>query len=587
MWHAQAVNSSHSGQEEMGILISTLLVNLQLRPAFHGVKTSSLPATMSSSKTSSKGLSKSGRKGHKQPVRVVLTPSQMENRAPAKPKLTWAEKAPAASSSLLSEEAWPAPVPKHPGKPTLGLIISPKTGSGRIRSDQPKDTNSVKSSGSGSKRSKGTDKENEPAGLVSSVKQEVKGGSVDPPKKRQRPARKGSKARRALKRNLALSNPTEQMMERGLSPKRMKKEEEVTGSSDPGNHGADGSHQKRSSMSAGSRAANPVLSEQSERKKAKKTRKAGSGSKDPKSRPVSGSSNSKGGSSFVCIPTTKRYITPTMLPSPSYRIEGEKVVYDTDFLHCEFPREFTAERPRKGVEVYKPSRPILVVNSLLDAELPVPQGEMPKALQDNPRLLLQPAITTVSHHFAGDECYCLSLGINGRSHVEAAVPDVCVKKDLPEPRGQSVRPVGDQLSENHSHFYGWRFKQGDHFLCVPPPFPLGGNWAPRFYEPAMAFRGWDHQARLYSTLYNAERYSTVANTYQREPGFWTCYESPVLSEASSTNKVGLMALRFYGLESIPRLGFTAHPASEPRIPVPCLVEEVEAGPDFQSGPPAS
>ena len=59
---------------------------------------------MSSSKTSSKGSSKSGKKGHKQPVRVVLTPSQMENRPPVTPKLTWAVKAPAASSSLLSEE---------------------------------------------------------------------------------------------------------------------------------------------------------------------------------------------------------------------------------------------------------------------------------------------------------------------------------------------------------------------------------------------------------------------------------------------------------------------------------------------------
>jgi len=79
----------------------------------------------------------------------------------------------------------------------------------------------------------------------------------------------------------------------------------------------------------------------------------------------------------------------------------------------------------------------------------------------------------------------------GRSHREAVVPDVCLKKDRQQPRDLSVLPVRDQYSENHSHFYNWRFKQGDHFLCIPPPFPLGGNWSTRFYEPAMAFRGRD------------------------------------------------------------------------------------------------
>jgi hypothetical protein len=90
-----------------------------------------------------------------------------------------------------------------------------------------------------------------------------------------------------------------------------------------------------------------------------------------------------------------------MLLSPSYRLEGDKVVYDTDFLHCEFPREFSVERPQKGVEVYKPSKPILVVNSLLSAELPVPGEDMLLAIQAIPRLLLKPAIIPVSHHHLG------------------------------------------------------------------------------------------------------------------------------------------------------------------------------------------
>jgi hypothetical protein len=85
-----------------------------------------------------------------------------------------------------------------------------------------------------------------------------------------------------------------------------------------------------------------------------------------------------------------------MLPSPSYHLEGDKVVYDTDFLHCEFPREFSVEQPRKGVEVYKPSKPILVVNSLRDAKMPVPREEMPPVLQANPRLLLKPAMPCLS-----------------------------------------------------------------------------------------------------------------------------------------------------------------------------------------------
>jgi hypothetical protein len=70
---------------------------------------------------------------------------------------------------------------------------------------------------------------------------------------------------------------------------------------------------------------------------------------------------------------------------------------------------------------------------------------------------------------------------------------------------------------------------------------------------------------LYYTLYKAERYNTVANIYQGEPGYWNSNENLILSEASPSNKVGLMALRLYGLLSIPRLGFKTHPASEPQI----------------------
>ena len=47
---------------------------------------------------------------------------------------------------------------------------------------------------------------------------------MDPPKKRQRSARKGSKARRVLKRNLALQSPEETKMESCTSPKRTRKE---------------------------------------------------------------------------------------------------------------------------------------------------------------------------------------------------------------------------------------------------------------------------------------------------------------------------------------------------------------------------
>jgi hypothetical protein len=81
----------------------------------------------------------------------------------------------------------------------------------------------------------------------------------------------------------------------------------------------------------------------------------------------------------------------------------------------------------------------------------------------------------------------------------------------------------------------------------------------------MASRGQEHAVELYYTLYNPNRFREVASTYQVEPRLWEAGKSPVICEASPSNEVGLLAQRLYGLESIPRLGFTAHPAAEPRI----------------------
>jgi hypothetical protein len=61
---------------------------------------------MSSSNTSSKRSSgDEAKKGSKQPVRVVLKPSQRENDKPFTKQLAWAKAASAASSCSLPEEA--------------------------------------------------------------------------------------------------------------------------------------------------------------------------------------------------------------------------------------------------------------------------------------------------------------------------------------------------------------------------------------------------------------------------------------------------------------------------------------------------
>ena len=314
--------------------------------------------------------------------------------------------------------------------------------------------------------------------------------------------------------------------------------------------------------------------------KGDKGKKTGSGSKDPVNRPDAGSSQA--GSKFSLKVTGKRFISKEMLPSSCYKLAGSKVKYFHNGVEMEFPREYTVNQVKKDISF--PTRPVHVVDNLGCPSLMVPGTELPSAVRSNPRLLLLPQIKAITYHaYDGEECRCIAHNTQDRYHREAVLPDTCLKGNLISYDSVMVSPPELQLQENPSHFYVRSESEDDSFLAVPTPFPVGGSWPTLRYEPVMAGRWRGPQVAQYYALYNSNRFREVAKIYQKCPKDWNSVGgSPVICEASTSNEVGLVSERLYGLETIPRVGFPAHPASEPVILLyPAMVRETRRVPVFK------
>ena len=233
----------------------------------------------------------------------------------------------------------------------------------------------------------------------------------------------------------------------------------------------------------------------------------------------------------------------------------------------EFSREYNMDKVRKDITF--PIRPVHVVDQLVRPTLLTPGADLPSAVRSNPRLLLLPKLKAATHHANdGVACQCFEHNTLERCHREAALPDTCLKGKQLTLENMRVSPPEIQLQENPSHFYVRSDGEEDSYLAVPTPFPVGGMWPALKYEPVIANRCSGSQVAQYKALYSTRRFREVASTYQRCPREWIPLKgNPVICEASTSDEVGLVSERLYGLETIPRVGFTAHPASEPVIMV--------------------
>ena len=488
------------------------------------------------------------------------------------------------------KENWPALKPKQDGRPTLGL-----TGAGSSGSN-PDPAGRRTRKGKKQPRKAAPDQEAAEAGSEakkgSSGKQDA-GGSPDPAREEADKQRKGTvrpnkRARAALRKRKAALRQEEK--EDGSSgSKRAKFEEELVAGAGSGlkNRGVRPSDQKK--VGPGSKDLRDLLDSVASRKGSgvktgsgdgipeeaaslvakrgkQKAKRAGTGP-SPSDRPLAGSGSSGSGPGGLVIRTNKkRYISQEMLPSTDFQIVGGLVKYQRDFLEVDFSREYREDKVRKNRSVAHPSRNILVVDSLHNPELLVPSEDLPSEVKVNPRLMLLPQVERCPHHAGeGQDCECLSYRLSGRYHRDAVMPDSCLKLGRLSPYEVSVKPAGLQFRENPGHFYVWDPVREDHYLGVPPPFLLGGSWPAKQYEPALSTRSSGPMVDLYYGMYDCTRFREVAATYQRCPADWTREENPVLCEAPPNTELGMVASRLYGLESVPRLSFTAHPAAEPKI----------------------
>ena len=535
------------------------------------------------------------------PLREVqLAENKQAARKPAWQK---SDVSPSFSSHLEKEqEAWPVATPEKLGKPSLGLMGLPRPGSSGSQTKDPADqrSSSARRHSGDSSRHSGDERKFSEQGKTSSGsysgsndKENVR-GSQDLAKKGEQSRREDQKVNRPSKR-VRILHKKEHEARRGEEredgsyqgskkpryEERPERREEIrsrdrilsgkqnkagTKSGDLRDLLSSGSSRHGSGQKTGSGGTYYKKTSGPVQRQGGKGKLAGTGF-NPRDHQTAGSGSTKVGSKKVTVTVSKkRFISQEMLPSPDYQIMGDLVQYKKDFLEVEFSREYKEDKVRQNLSVAHPSRNVLVVDSLHNPDLLVPTADLPSAVKDNPRLLLLPKVVKSFHHAGeGQDCDCLSYSLSGRYHREAVMPDSCLKLGRLSPYETCVKPAGVQFQENPAHYYTWDPVRKDHYLAVPPPFPVGGSWPSLHFEPAMASKDQGPMVDLYYGLYDQVRFREVAATYQRSPKDWTPQESPVLCEAPLSNEVGMLAHRFFGLESIPRMGFAAHPAAEPRI----------------------
>jgi hypothetical protein len=92
---------------------------------------------------------------------------------------------------------------------------------------------------------------------------------------------------------------------------------------------------------------------------------------------------------------------------------------------------------------------------------------------------------------------------------------------------------------------------------------LNSYWPGKAYEPILAFNKLDNESKLYLKMYDEHRVKENASLYLRPPSEWPLEKSPYFGEPPPNGELGLVSKSLYGLETLQRVGFAAHPCSEP------------------------
>ena len=295
-----------------------------------------------------------------------------------------------------------------------------------------------------------------------------------------------------------------------------------------------------------------------------------------KGEPGAGGKPKKGKLTYIAPAAQGIYIDEDWLPSPSWKLsetsvqfwkEGRKVL---EFSRRQeesqqwrklisFPAKpaHIMEDPRKGYPLPTP----MVING---------KPVVPKELEHYPILMMKPQIARILDHV--DHCDCIQAGQHMTFHRPCVVPDICLKSVHVDSAGlNSVQPPSipllHPLVENPSHYYFFSKLYKDHLLAVPQPWRNNAPWLPLVHQPTMAGDKNPGANALFYSLYDTERAVGIASAYQTPPDKWTNLSHPCLAEPLPGSELHFITKNLYGIETVPRMNYTCHPLSEPRVPI--------------------
>ncbi len=182
-----------------------------------------------------------------------------------------------------------------------------------------------------------------------------------------------------------------------------------------------------------------------------------------------------------------------MLPSKKWTLTDDTVVYQSESgWKAQFKRRYTKDNPRPR-EVMHSIQPTLIVDSLMNTDLPEPGRDNSRTQASNPMMFLRPSISRAAHHKADMEgCQGVVLGLRETHYRELVVPVSCVREQFARPRPRKLSSHKTQ-GESTPGTRRW----GTICWPIPQPFLISNKWPSKKFKPAMALFEGKMQAGMY------------------------------------------------------------------------------------------
>jgi hypothetical protein len=236
-------------------------------------------------------------------------------------------------------------------------------------------------------------------------------------------------------------------------------------------------------------------------------------------------------------------------------IKNRAVIFDRTHEHLMHP---TRRSPSQSTINF----PVELVNPNCHAPIYDPGFRGLKTLLHHPCMLESSrALTPVQNHVGNCSCPDVALQFT----MPALQNAVCLKSGLTATEPYALTDHVISYSFNKTKTFsleGGATEVKKYLPLVPSPYLLNTEWEPRItFNPCLAFTPVRKRESLLLALNDVRFQTAISEWYSTPPHNWTNSSHPLFSEPVRESELSLWSEGLYGVESLNRVHFCAHPAA--------------------------